>query len=66
MNALAVISTANEIIGVILSLTARLQQASTVLQKAHVEGWAQDDVRWNQAFADADTALTEALARLRG
>jgi hypothetical protein len=31
-----------------------------------VEGWAQDDVRWNQAFADADTALTEALARLKG
>lgn len=66
MNALTVVSTLVELTSAVLALSLRLQQASQVLQRAHIEGWADDDPRWATAWMDADSALTEARERLKG
>ena len=40
------------------------QQAQSTLKQAQDEGWADDDSRWDAAWAAADEATTRALDRL--
>jgi GrpB-like predicted nucleotidyltransferase (UPF0157 family) len=40
--------------------------ASQTIQRAHLDGWSPEDPRWEEAFSEADKALSEALARLKG
>jgi hypothetical protein len=66
MNASLAVTALVDLTSALLAVSVRLQQASQTLQRAHVEGWLDDDPRWAEAFGEADKALTDALARLKG
>jgi len=53
-----------QITSTILQLMLVKQNAEAALAKAHDEGWAEDDPRWEATFAEADSALAAAQARL--
>jgi len=53
-----------QITATILQLMLVKQKAENTLAKAHDEKWAEDDPRWAAEFAEADTALAAAQARL--
>jgi hypothetical protein len=65
MNSLQVVSALVELTSTLVTISARLQQASQTIQRAHVESWSPGDPRWEEAFSEADKALTDALARLK-
>jgi hypothetical protein len=66
MNALQVVTTLTQLTSTLLTLSLRIQEASQLIQRSRIEGWADDDPRWAQAWADADQDLQEALQKLRG
>jgi hypothetical protein len=65
MNALSAVEALANLTSVLMTVSLRLQTASQTLQRAHTEGWTQDDPRWTQAFSEADDALKAALERLK-
>jgi hypothetical protein len=65
MNALTVVTQLTQLTSALLTLSTRLQSASQALQRAHLEGWVDQDPRWDQVWDEADTELQKALARLK-
>ena len=56
--------TASQLTSVAIQAMMAAQQAQNILQKAHEEGWTDDDERWASAFKAADDALAQAIDRL--
>lgn len=65
LNSINLLSTVLELTDAILTISIRLQEASNVLKKAHVEGWTDDDKRWDDVWKDADNKFTDALDKLK-
>jgi hypothetical protein len=66
MNSLQVVTALVDLTSTLVTISARLMTASQTIQRAHLDGWSPEDPRWEEAFSEADKALSEALARLKG
>jgi hypothetical protein len=50
---------------IVLTVAIKLQSVSNVLKKAHVEGWTEDDARWDAVWEEADADFENALAKFK-
>ena len=64
MGTVEAIAAVANLLSVALEAIQSASAATTVLQQAQSEGWTDADPRWAQPFADIDTALAKARARL--